>query len=186
MCLIRAGAKFCRAVALQELSLRPMLYTQSALQSCGGSLLNHHQCAVSTWMMRRLPRYNGASALATHQLQVERRESHRQSSGWGLLGLLTVDIDFYRTFCLTGYQQLFGLGVDRLSVGILSIFTIIDIGHFQNRLTDNFFILFFIMLTSILFTGDIIYWWINTKHLKYFSLCGMNVYIIQVSLFEWN
>ncbi len=26
MCLIRAGAKLCRAVALQELSLRPMVY----------------------------------------------------------------------------------------------------------------------------------------------------------------
>ncbi len=59
-----------------------LLYTQSALQSCGwggggGSLLNHHQCAASTWMMRRLPQDNGASALTTHQLQVERRESHR-------------------------------------------------------------------------------------------------------------
>ncbi len=56
-----------------------LLYTQSALQSCvggGGSLLNHHQWAASTWMMRRLPQYNGASALTTHQLQVERRESH--------------------------------------------------------------------------------------------------------------
>ncbi len=42
-----------------------------------GSLLNHHQCAASTWMMRRLPQDNGASALTTHQLQVERRESHR-------------------------------------------------------------------------------------------------------------
>ncbi len=31
------------------------------------------------------------------------------------------------------------LGVDRLSVPILSIFTIIDIGHFQNRFADNFF-----------------------------------------------
>ncbi len=41
------------------------------------SLLKHHQCAASTWMMRRLPQYNGASALTTHQLQVERRESHR-------------------------------------------------------------------------------------------------------------
>ncbi len=29
---------------------------QSALQSCGGSLLNHHQCAASTWMMRRCHR----------------------------------------------------------------------------------------------------------------------------------
>ncbi len=27
-----------------------LLYTKSALQSCGGSLLNHHQCAASTWM----------------------------------------------------------------------------------------------------------------------------------------
>ncbi len=59
-----------------------LLYTQSALQSCGGgSLLNHYQCAASTWMMRRLPQDNGTSALTTHQLQVE-----SQSSGWGLLG----------------------------------------------------------------------------------------------------
>uniref|UniRef100_A0A672PTG5 Tyrosine-protein phosphatase non-receptor type 9 n=1 Tax=Sinocyclocheilus grahami TaxID=75366 RepID=A0A672PTG5_SINGR len=34
--------------------------------------------------MRRQPQDNGASALTTHQLQVERRES--QSSRWGLLG----------------------------------------------------------------------------------------------------
>ncbi len=57
-----------------------LLYTQSTLQLCGGrggSLLNHHQCAASTWMMRRLPQDSGASALTTHQLQVERRESHR-------------------------------------------------------------------------------------------------------------
>ncbi len=54
-----------------------LLYTKSLLQSCAGSLLNHHQCAASTWMMRRLPQDNGASALTTHQLQVERRESHR-------------------------------------------------------------------------------------------------------------
>ncbi len=33
-----------------------LLYTQSALQSYeGGSLLNHHQCTASTWMMRRQP-----------------------------------------------------------------------------------------------------------------------------------
>ncbi len=59
----------------------------------GGSLLNHHQCAASTWMMQRLPQDSGTSALqverreshranqvdalATHQLQVQRRESHR-------------------------------------------------------------------------------------------------------------
>ncbi len=52
-------------------------YTQSALKSCGGSLLNHHQCAAPTWMMRRLPQDYGASALTTHQLQVERRERDR-------------------------------------------------------------------------------------------------------------
>ncbi len=40
----------------------------------GGSLLNHHQCAASTWMMRRLPQDKGASALTTHKLQMERRE----------------------------------------------------------------------------------------------------------------
>ncbi len=27
-----------------------LLYTQSSLQSCGGSLLNQHQCAASTWI----------------------------------------------------------------------------------------------------------------------------------------
>ncbi len=67
-----------------------LLYTQIALQSCGeggeGSVLNHHQCAASTWLMRRLLQDNGTSAFTTHQLQVERRESQSQSSGWGLLG----------------------------------------------------------------------------------------------------
>ncbi len=56
-----------------------LLYTQRALQSCwrgdggGWSLLNHHQCAASTWMMRSLPQNNSASALTTHQLQMEYR-----------------------------------------------------------------------------------------------------------------
>ncbi len=40
----------------------------------GGSLLNH------TWMMRQLPQDKSASALTTHQLQMERRESHRANS----------------------------------------------------------------------------------------------------------
>ncbi len=35
--------------------------------------------------------------------------------------------------------MLYELGVDRLSAPILSIFTIIDIGHFQNRFADFFF-----------------------------------------------
>ncbi len=42
----------------------------------GGSLLNHHQCEASTWIMRWLPQDNGASALTTHQLQVEKMMSH--------------------------------------------------------------------------------------------------------------
>ncbi len=46
------------------------------------------------------------------------------------------------------------------SAPLLSIFPIIDIGHFQTRFADNFFF-FIIMQTNILFTGDIIYWWIN-------------------------
>ncbi len=50
-----------------------LLYTQSALQSCvGGSLLNHHQCAASTWMMRRLPQDNIASALTSYKWREER------------------------------------------------------------------------------------------------------------------
>ncbi len=57
-----------------------LLYTQSASQSWRGSLLNHHQCAASIWIMRRLPQDNGASVLTTHQLQVERRERHRANS----------------------------------------------------------------------------------------------------------
>ncbi len=63
-----------------------LLYTQSALQSCGGggSLLNHHQCAASTWMIRRLPQDNGASALTTHHIQVETRESHRANQVYAL------------------------------------------------------------------------------------------------------
>ncbi len=66
---------------------------------------------------------------------------------------------------MSGVKQNFNavLGVDRLSVPILSIFTIIDIGHFQNRFADNFFVIYFViffffMQTNILFTGDIIYW----------------------------
>ncbi len=62
------------------------------------NLLNHHQCAASTWMMRRLPqdnapvhsphtsyrwrgerhRANQVYALTTHQLQVERGDRANQ------------------------------------------------------------------------------------------------------------
>ncbi len=34
-------------------------------------------------MMRRLPQDNGARALTTHQIQVERRESHRDNQVYG-------------------------------------------------------------------------------------------------------
>ncbi len=50
-----------------------------------GSLLNHHQCAASTWIMRRLPQDNSASALTTHQLQVERRERDRANQVYDAL-----------------------------------------------------------------------------------------------------
>ncbi len=56
------------------------------------------------------------------------------------------------------------LGVDWLSAWpILSIFTVIDIVHFQNKFDDNYNKkkIKKIMQTNILFTCDIIYWWIN-------------------------
>ncbi len=85
------GGKWCEWINWLGIYIALFVYccTPKALYNhvCGrGSLLNHHQCAASTWMMRRLPQDNGASALTTHQLQVERRESQSQSSGWGLLG----------------------------------------------------------------------------------------------------
>ncbi len=46
--------------------------------------LNQHQCAASTWMMRRQPQYNGASTPHTPATGGEERLS--QFSGWGLLG----------------------------------------------------------------------------------------------------
>ncbi len=58
---------------------------------------------------------------------------------------------------LTAYMHL-QLGVDRLSAPILNIFTIIDIGHFQNRFADNIY--FFLLckqtyyLQMTLFIGE--------------------------------
>ncbi len=58
-------------------------YTPKALYNhMRGSLLNHHQCAASTWMMRQQPQDNGASALTTHQLQVERRDRDIEPIKW--------------------------------------------------------------------------------------------------------
>ncbi len=60
--------------ALLCIAVHPKRFTIMCVGGGGGSLHNHHQCAASTWMMRRLPQDNGASALTTHQVQVERRE----------------------------------------------------------------------------------------------------------------
>ncbi len=68
---------------------------------CGGggvSLLNHHQCVASTWMMQRLPQDNGASALTTHQLQVEKRESHRENLIYGDYYKAMIDKDQWWEF----------------------------------------------------------------------------------------
>ncbi len=64
-----------------------------------GSLFNHHQCAASTWMMRRQPQDNGASALTTHQLQVERRERDRANQ---------VDGDYWEAMIDKGQWREFG------------------------------------------------------------------------------
>ncbi len=58
-----------------------LLYTQSALQSCGGvSPQPPPVCSIHL----DHPQDNSASALTTHQLQVERRESHRANQVYAL------------------------------------------------------------------------------------------------------
>ncbi len=57
------------------------------------------QRPVSTWMMWQLPQDNGASALTTHQLQVERRESHRANQ---------VDGDYWEAMMVRGQWWEFG------------------------------------------------------------------------------
>ncbi len=57
-----------------------LLYTQSALQSCGGGGLSSTTTSVQYPLVlddATVPQDNSASALTTHQLQVERRVSHR-------------------------------------------------------------------------------------------------------------
>ncbi len=55
-----------------------------------------------------------------------------------------------------------GVGVDRLSAPILSIFTIIDIGHLYNLFSDFFFIIIIFFYYANKHTNkqtcDIIYW----------------------------
>ncbi len=75
-----------------------LLYTKALYNHVGGgSLLNHHQCVASTWMMWRLPQDNGTSALTTHQLQVERRERDSDYAGKKAVLLKTAVITEY--FC---------------------------------------------------------------------------------------
>ncbi len=50
---------------------------------------------VSTWMMRQQPQDNGASMLTTHQLQVERRVSHRANQ---------VDGDYWEVMIDKGHR----------------------------------------------------------------------------------
>ncbi len=54
---------------------------------------------LSTWMMRRQPQHNGASALTTHQLQVERRERDRANQ---------VDGDYWEAMIDKGQWREFG------------------------------------------------------------------------------
>ena len=59
--------------------------TQSALAYMeGGNLLNHHQCAASTWMMRRQPYC--ARTPTTHQLTGGEETVMKPISIWGWLG----------------------------------------------------------------------------------------------------
>ncbi len=60
------------------------LGTQSALHRRGGDLLNHHQCAASTWMMRRQPYC--ARTPTTHQLTGGEETVMKPIGVWGWLG----------------------------------------------------------------------------------------------------
>ncbi len=70
-----------------------LLYTQSTLQSCGGSLLNHHQCAASTCagLLYGMPRsilwwfFQGARAATQAWFTLTRRHLWRQAC-WGTRG----------------------------------------------------------------------------------------------------
>ncbi len=74
---------------------------------------------------------------------------------WLLLRLSSISVPNFTTFpqvvlwaVIDGMageemEEVKELGVDRLSVPILSILPIIDIGHFKNRFADNFFFFFF-------------------------------------------
>ncbi len=56
--------------ALLCIAIHPKRYT--IMWGGGGSLLNHHQCAASTWISQQQPQDSDASALTT-----QLRESHR-------------------------------------------------------------------------------------------------------------
>ncbi len=79
--------------ALLCIDVHPKRFT---IMCGGGSLLNLHQSAASTWMMRRLSQDNGASALTTHQLQVERRNKCKTS-----VASATHQLLFFTSFVLS-------------------------------------------------------------------------------------
>ncbi len=60
-----------------------LLYTQRALQSCGGFLLNHHQCAASTDDATAATGQGRQCAHYTPATGGEERESHRANQVYG-------------------------------------------------------------------------------------------------------
>ncbi len=68
------------------IALCVFLYTQSALQSCGGGGGGWGLSSTTTSVQHPLGGWqdNGTSALTTHQLQVERREHHRANQVYAL------------------------------------------------------------------------------------------------------
>ncbi len=79
-----------------------------------------HRIVRSTWRMPSLRKHS---------------ESGTRFETATLIGLIADEWQF-------NYIQWTMIGVDRLSAPILSIFTIIDNGHFQNRFADNVFFFF--------------------------------------------
>ncbi len=66
-----------------------LFWVLKALYIEGGDLLNHHQCAASTWMMRRQPYC--ARTPTTHQLQVERTIHRLAARDWLQKGVRPID-----------------------------------------------------------------------------------------------
>ncbi len=93
----------------------------------------HHQLQVER---RERHRDNQVYALTTHLLQVERRESHRaQSSGWGLLGGMIDKGQVGGIGQDTGVTPLF---FARSAMGFLNAQRVQDLGYTSHRKTVLF------------------------------------------------